>query len=222
MHLINTLARMRADRSARQAARFRALRRPAVTLAASLLAVGALAGPAVASPAPPDASANYSYMKVNNNTDPTFNQLLGINDSGLIAGLLRLRRGWAPQPRLPRLGSLRSGPFQQRELPPAAQTQVTGLNNTGATVGFFVDTARRPAGLPLLPPPLPHGQLPDGQPGQARRRSAARRQRQGVAVGFYTDAKGVNHGYVYNIHTTTSTCSRRPGTPAPRQPGSTT
>lgn len=35
---------------------------------------------------PPDASGNFAFRTVNNNHDDTFNQLLGINNSGTSAG----------------------------------------------------------------------------------------------------------------------------------------
>jgi hypothetical protein len=59
-------------------------------LAASALAMtgaaGVVATASAASTQPPDASANFVFHTVNNNRDDTFNQLLGINNSGTIAG----------------------------------------------------------------------------------------------------------------------------------------
>src|SRR5579875_1725868 len=69
-------------------ARRRFGRRPLVALAASALAAGALAGPGVgaAAAAPVNASNQYSFATLDNAHDLTFNQLLGINNEGLIAG----------------------------------------------------------------------------------------------------------------------------------------
>jgi hypothetical protein len=211
MHLINTLARMRADRSARQTAKFRTLRRPAVTLAASLLAVGALAAPAVASAAAPDASANYSYMKVNDHADPTFNQLLGINDSGLIAGYFgsgaagHPNRGYRVSP------PYGQGNFRSENFPHAVQTQVTGLNNTGITVGFYVDNAGNQQGFYYS-----HGRyhtvnFPTDNPAKPGVDQLLGVNDAGMAVGFFTDSKGANHGYVYNIRTHRSHLLNTPG-----------
>src|SRR6185437_6210195 len=59
-------------------------------LAASALAVTGAAGmvgtASAASSQPTDASANFGFHTVNNTRDNTFNQLLGINNSGTIAG----------------------------------------------------------------------------------------------------------------------------------------
>jgi hypothetical protein len=57
-------------------------------LATAALAV-ATAGGVVAASAPAahaDGTATYTYTTLNNSNDLTFNQLLGINDSGVIAG----------------------------------------------------------------------------------------------------------------------------------------
>ena len=65
-----------------------ALRFAAATVASGVLAAGAvaLAGPASASTLSPASSTGYSFQTLDNAHDLTFNQLLGINDEGLIAG----------------------------------------------------------------------------------------------------------------------------------------
>ncbi|MGH2894308.1 MAG: hypothetical protein ACRDPM_13750 [Solirubrobacteraceae bacterium] len=112
-------------------------------LAASALAVAGVAevaGPAsAATMQPPDASANFVFHTVNNNHDSTFNQLLGINNSGTIAGYFgsgekgHPNRGYVVRP------PYGQGNFTNENFPGAAQTQVVGINNSGDTVGFWVD-----------------------------------------------------------------------------------
>jgi hypothetical protein len=58
--------------------------RLALATGVSALSVGALAGPAVASDH--HDATGYEFHTINNNNDPTFNQLLGINNRGVIAG----------------------------------------------------------------------------------------------------------------------------------------
>src|SRR5579875_2812451 len=53
------------------------------------LASAALSGPALAADtpsSPADASSGYAFHTIDNQRDPTFNQLLGINNAGVIAG----------------------------------------------------------------------------------------------------------------------------------------
>jgi hypothetical protein len=67
--------------------------------------------------------------------DNTFNQLLGVNDEGLIAGYFG--SGAAGHPNKGYLLAPRAGAYINENFPHSAQTQVTGLNNTGVTVGFW-------------------------------------------------------------------------------------
>ena len=103
----------------------------------SLLGAAALAGPALATPQP--ASTPYTFTTLDNQGDPTFNQVLGINQSGTIAGYFG--SGAAGHPNK---GYLLSPPYGQssyvsENFPGSVQTQVTGLNDRGVTVGFWSD-----------------------------------------------------------------------------------
>jgi hypothetical protein len=183
-----------------------ALRVAAVTVASGLLATGAvaLAGSASASTLSPASGTQYSFQTLNNSGDLTFNQLLGINDEGLIAGYFG--SGAAGHPNKGYLLEPSHTQYVNENFPGSVQTQVTGLNNEGITVGFwssmnnasmmndnhgFVDvaghfrTADFPTGSPASPPVDQLLGVNDA----------------GVAVGFYTDANGNNHGYEYNIFT---------------------
>src|SRR5581483_3988738 len=95
--------------------------------ATATLAIAGLAGAA-------NASTGYHFSMLNNGADPTFNQLLGINDDGVIAGYFgsgaqgHPNKGyelWTPDT------------YRNENFPHSVQTQVTGLNNEGVTVGFW-------------------------------------------------------------------------------------
>ena len=187
----------------------------ATTVASGIIAAGAvgLAGAASAStlsPASPASLASsarttsYSFQTLNNNRDVTFNQLLGINDFGVIAGYFG--SGAAGHPNQGYLLTPSHTQYINENFPGSAQTQVTGLNNRGVTVGFwsgmnnanmvndnhgFVDvnghfrTADFPTGDAAAPPVDQLLGVNDND----------------VAVGFFVDAQGNNHGYEYNIAT---------------------
>jgi hypothetical protein len=189
----------------------RSAKRTARRIAAAAVATGviaggslALAGSASASTLGSHAATAYSFRTLDNANDPTFNQLLGINDFDQIAGYF----GSGAQGH-PNKGYVLLPPYSQRSyinenFPGSVQTQVTGLNNAGVTVGFwssmnnanmvndnhgFVDVhghfrnADFPTGSPASPPVDQLLGVNDGD----------------VAVGFYTDADNNNHGYEYNI-----------------------
>src|SRR5215472_14767080 len=116
-------------------------------------------------------AGSYQVLTLNDRRDLTFNQLLGVNDEGLIAGYFG--SGAAGHPNKGYLLNPRPGAYLNENFPGSVQTQVTGLNNEGVTVGFwssmnnanqvndnhgFVEFAGRfrtadfPAGSPAAPP----------------------------------------------------------------------
>ena len=82
-------------------------------------------------------AGSYQVLTLNDRRDLTFNQLLGINNEGAIAGYFG--SGAAGHPNK---GYVLRAPFAQRNFgnenfPGSVQTQVTGLNDSGVTVGFW-------------------------------------------------------------------------------------
>lgn len=173
-------------------------------LAASALAVTGIAGVAgsasAASTRPPDASPNFVFHTVNNNRDDTFNQLLGINNSGTIAGYFgsgekgHPNRGYVVRP------AYAQGNFTNENFPGAAQTQVVGINNHRDTVGFWVDGKGTNHGFYAL---KGHGlktaDFPTSDNAKPMVDQLLAVNDHDVAVGFYTDSKGNNHGFSYDI-----------------------
>ena len=110
-------------------------------LAAGALALGTPAGattPRAHSEGQRSAPASYAFTTLNNAHDLTFNQLLGINDNGHIAGYFG--SGVAGHPNKgyllrPPFGSQKQ--YQNINFPHSTQTQVTGLNDEGVQVGFW-------------------------------------------------------------------------------------
>jgi hypothetical protein len=168
------------------------------------LALAALAAAALALGVQP-ARAEYAFQNIVNTNDPTFNQELGINNAGTIAGYFG--SGAAGHPNkgytvVPPYSS--QGNFTNENFPGSVQTQVTGINDNGVTVGFwsnsnlgvgmdsnfgFVDQA---------------GVFTNVNNPNTGTTPPVFNQLLGVnnsntAVGFYTDAAGVNHGYTYTI-----------------------
>jgi hypothetical protein len=147
---------------------------------------------------------HWTFSTLDNQNDPTFNQLLGINNRGQISGYFG--SGAQNHPNKGYLLELtrRGLRYLNENVPGAVQTQVTGLNDTGVTVGFWSGqntasqandnfgfytwrgrshTVDYPAGKMAKPPVNQLLGVNDGD----------------IAVGFYTDAKGNNHGYIYSI-----------------------
>jgi hypothetical protein len=144
------------------------------------------------------------FATFDNTADPTFNQLLGISNRGVIAGYFG--SGAQGHPNKGYLLSVRNNmpAFQAENFPNSAQTQVTGLNDRGVTVGFYstMNTASmtnnnfgfyawhgrfHPVSFPT-----PHNANPPVN-------QLLGVNDFGVAVGFYTNSQGTNFGYLYDI-----------------------
>jgi PEP-CTERM motif len=80
---------------------------------------------------------SYSFQDVVSPGDPAFTQLLGINNSSVIAGY------FGDGVVVPNNGFtlVLPGSYTPENFPAATQTQVIGINNTGWNDGFYVDTA---------------------------------------------------------------------------------
>lgn len=169
----------------------------------SVLGAAALAGPAMATPQP--MSAPYTFTTLNNQGDPTFDQLLGINQSGTIAGYFG--SGAAGHPNK---GYLLSPPYGQssyvaQNFPGSTQTQVTGLNDRGVTVGFWSPENNANQTNTNLGFYEVNGHKPrtvmfptddNATPPVDQLLGVNDRD---VTVGFYTDGEGNNHGFTYSI-----------------------
>jgi hypothetical protein len=178
-------------------------RRTLATCAAAIVAVGAMASSATATTGAslPDARANYGFQTLDNHNDPTFNQLLGINQTGTIAGYFG--SGMAGHPNKGYLlANDGQGGYRNENFPGSQQTQVTGLNDTGITVGFWANAKGANFGFYRTQ----GGRFRTADYPTADQASPPVDQLLGVndhgtAVGFYNDAKGNSHGYSYSITT---------------------
>jgi hypothetical protein len=170
-------------------------------VAASTIVVAGLASTAAAAATqPPDASPNFVFHMVNNDRDETFNQLLGINNSGTIAGYFgsgekgHPNRGYVVRP------PYAQDNFANENFPGAAQTQVVGINNTGDTVGFWVDGKGANHGFSALKGhTVKSVDFPTNQNAKPMVDQLLAVNDHDVAVGFYTDSKGADHGFSYDI-----------------------
>jgi hypothetical protein len=187
----------------------RRITRKAVAAAAvSAGAIAAVATVALAVPAGAStmtaASHGYTFKTIINRHDVTFNQLLGINQAGEIAGYFgsgatgHPNKGYTVKP------PYHQGNFKNENFPHSAQTQVTGLNDIGYTVGFWANTAGANFGFykykgkfhnvnfPGVPNSSPHM---DQLLGVNDNR---------IAVGFYANSASPtanDRGFEYNIVT---------------------
>jgi hypothetical protein len=201
------------------------------TLLVVMLCV-ALASLALAAP------SSYSFLSVANPNDTAFTQLLGINNTSMIAGY------WGDGTVFPNHGFTLVLPnsFTPENFPSASQTQVIGINNNGWTDGFYVDqggvthgfthngatfttvdapttafnqllgindgltavgySSLDPTGMTLQRSYMVSGTtftyLDGFLPTGVGNNQAVGINNASLVVGFYADAMGVFHGYLFN------------------------
>ena len=181
----------------------------AVVAAGALATVFAAAAPAGAATHAP--AAKYSFKTLDNSNDLTFNQLLGINSHGKIAGYYGSGAQGHKNKGYLLLPPYHQSSYRVENFPHSAQTQVTGLNDTGVTVGFFSHTNKaNPAdnanfGFWALKGHFhevvfPASKAPDGKSTPPVDQLLGVNN-VGEAAGFYLDSAGNAHGYLYNVFT---------------------
>ncbi|MGE5285694.1 MAG: hypothetical protein ACM3ML_00520 [Micromonosporaceae bacterium] len=154
----------------------------------------------------PIAWQHLQFSTLDNATDPTFNQLLSINNRGVIAGYFG--SGAAGHPNKAYLLNIgRPGtPFINVNFPGSVQTQVTGINDRGVTVGFFSPTNNANEmnanfGFYSWGGRFHTVNFPTAFNSTPPVNQLLGVNNLGVAVGFYNDARGNAHGYTFNIFT---------------------
>lgn len=194
---------------------FSSLRRLGIGLGAAAVLAGS-AGIGLAGSANASTNHHYSFETLNNRADSTFNQLLGINNDGVIAGYFgsgaqgHPNKGyelWTPST------------YRGENYPHSVQTQVTGLNNRGVTVGFWstMNTAsmsNNNFGFYSSGGKFHNVVFPTGDNASPVVDQLLGVNDHGVAVGFYTNGQGSNRGYLYNTRTHRFTRVLVPGAPA--------
>lgn len=158
-----------------------------------------------------------SFTTIDNPSDPTFNQLLGINDNGVISGYFG--SGAAGHPNQGYTIAPPYTAFQPDNMPGSVQTQATGINKGGATSGFWAPTdlgGGQDANFGFIRWPN-HGQfryLSVNDPllaGSPSVNQVLGVNNANIAVGFYNDINGAPHGYVFTVKTGAFTPVTVPG-----------
>ena len=146
--------------------------------------------------------SSYTYRTVNNNADTTFNQLLGINNAGTIAGYFG--SGAQGHPNKGYRVVYGASSFVNENFPGSVQTQVTAINDQGVTVGFWsgmnnANQVNDNTGFYDRGGAFHKVAFPTGNNANPPVNQLLGINDYDNAVGFYTDAAGNNHAYEYSI-----------------------
>ena len=152
-------------------------------------------------------TAGFQVVTLNDKRDITFNQLLGINNSGQIAGYFGSGNAGHPNKGYLLTPPFSQGNFHNENFPGSVQTQVTGLDDRGITVGFFsTQNGATPAddnnfGFWSQFGRFHKVNFPTRNNANPPVNQLLGVNNFGVTVGFYVDAAGNSHGYTFTPRT---------------------
>jgi hypothetical protein len=150
----------------------------------------------------------YQFRTLDNARDLTFNQLLGINNEGVIAGYFGSGAQGHPNKGYRLYPWYGQGQYASENFPGSAQTQVTGLNDLGVTVGFWstqnnANMVDNNFGFYEAYGRFHAVDFPTGDNASPPTDQLLGINDHDVAVGFYTNGQDNNRGFTYNIRTRT-------------------
>jgi hypothetical protein len=153
---------------------------------------------------PEGAQAGYIFQNVVNSGDPTFNQELGINNAGTIAGYFGSGAPGSPNKGYTVVSPFSQASFTNENFPGSVQTQVTGINGAGNTVGFWVDASGANHGFTDIGNIFTNVDDPLSTSAPIFTQLLGLNN-SGEAVGFYNDVNGNANGFAYNTSLATFT-----------------
>jgi hypothetical protein len=208
-----SVSQFRAAGAVRRAAGVRGVTGAAVAAVAvaGSLALGGVAQAATAASHQARTATSYTFTTLDDQADPTFNQLLGINSHNVISGYFG--SGMAGHPNK---GYLLNPPYGQanytnENFPGSAQTQVTGLNDLGDTSGFWVTAGGTNHGFVEWNGVFASYNDPNTPKVKGSVNQLLGINNAGTAVGFYNDKNGNSHAYKLNQATGHFTAIHVPG-----------
>ncbi|MGB6713729.1 MAG: hypothetical protein WBE30_08900, partial [Candidatus Cybelea sp.] len=151
----------------------------------------------------------FQFTTIDDQADPTFNQLLGINDHGKIAGYFGIGSPSHPNQGYTLVKPYGQSNYKNENYPGSVQTQVTAINDRGDTAGFWVDGNGVNRGFVEWKGVFTS--YTDPKTGGGTVNQILGLNNAGIAVGFYTDVMGVNHGFELNQATGKFTPVTPPG-----------
>lgn len=158
-------------------------------------------------------ATTYTFQTLDNQTDPTFNQLLGINNSGTIAGYYGVGTLTNPNKGYTLAPPYGQANYTNENFPASAQTQVIGINNSASptTVGFWADALNNNFGFVKQGTNFTSVSDPNTPAGGVLFNQLLGVNNQNVAVGVYMDGNGALQAYSYNIAAATFAAITLPG-----------
>jgi hypothetical protein len=183
----------------------------AATLAALLAALTACGGAGSSNvpqahgmPAQPNSgSSGFTFQTIDDQTDPSFNEILGINDGGKLAGFYGSGSASDPSEGYIVVPPYQQNNFRKEGYPGAVDTELAGDNDKKTFVGFFRRANNDIRGLVLDSGIWTNYKHPRGMPKGKSVTELLGVNTSDLAVGFYKDSAGLNEAFTLDILTAT-------------------
>ncbi|HTT53738.1 MAG TPA: hypothetical protein VMH35_20270 [Streptosporangiaceae bacterium] len=148
--------------------------------------------------------AGWTFNTLNNSNDVTFNQLLGINNRGQVAGYFGSGAKGHPNKGYVLNLAPQGSTFQNENFPAGQQTQVIGINDTGVTVGFWstqnkASMSDNNFGFYDMNGQFRNVVYPTRNISKPPVTQLLGVNDRDIAVGFFNGAKGNSHAFEYSI-----------------------
>lgn len=144
--------------------------------------------------------SSYSFQTINNPNDPNTTVLTGINNLDKLAGYYGTGKSRRPYSGFVVYEPYGKNNFKRADFPGAYETQVWALNNKKSIAGYFVDSVHHSwiFGFIETGGIWTEYKNPKLRGGSSNVTELLGLNDAGLAVGFYTDDKGVNHAFELN------------------------
>ena len=167
---------------------------------------------------PPPADG-YQFVQLGSRKDRTFNELLGINNNGRIAGYYGSGNGGHPSRGYTIIAPYAQGNIKSENFPGAAQTEVEGLNDHNVQVGLYSTQNKTTFTEDNYFGWYFNGKFhkvtyPTKDNHNPPFNELAAVNNHDIAVGFYESKSGRDRGYTLNIKTGKFALVTKPGAPS--------
>jgi len=152
-------------------------------------------------PARTPAASAYTFTTVDDPADPSFNEILGIDDGARIVGFFGSGSASDPSQGYVVAPPYGQNNFRKLDYPGAADTEATDLNDTRTILGFYRDTENDIAGFVFVRGIWTNVKHPHGMPNHKSVTELLGVNNEDTAVGFYTDSSGLNEAFAYDVTT---------------------
>jgi hypothetical protein len=142
----------------------------------------------------PANSSSWNFTTLNNPDDKNYNELLGINNIGRICGFDGKGDRWKPSKGYC-IQDYGKSTFRNENYPGAVDTFVTSLNSAKSIAGYYVTPQRWIFGFIYTHGIWTSYKDPELRKGTSNITELLGISQSGLAVGFYRDEKGIDHGF---------------------------